>query len=416
MNSVQRITRALHHPNYRLFFAGQSISLIGTWMQRIAMSWLVYRLTNSAFLLGVVGFSGQLPTFLLAPFTGVLVDRYNRHRMFIVTQALAMLQSLVLALLVLKEAVSVWHIISLSAFLGLVNAFDMPTRQSFIVEMVEKREDLGNAIALNSSMVNGARLLGPSIAGMLIAIVGEGLCFLLNSVSYVAVIAALWAMRLKPKQTLPRKTNVLMELIEGFAYAFGSLPIRSVLLLLALVGLLGMPYSALMPVFAREVLQGGPDILGFLMGASGIGALAGAIYLAARKSVIGLEKVIVLAAAIFGAGLMAFSLSRILWCSLALMVLTGFGMMVQMASSNTLLQTTVDDAKRGRVMSLHTMALMGTMPFGSLLAGSVASRIGAPHTFMIGGICCVVGACIFASKVSAFRKFAGDGPPDVPAQ
>ena len=409
----RRILRALQHRNYRLFYAGQSISLIGTWMQRIAMSWLVYRLTGSTFLLGVVGFASQIPTFLLAPFTGVLVDRYNRHRILIITQTLAMIQALILALLILTEAISIAHIIFLSICLGLVNAFDMPGRQSFLVDMVEKREDLGNAVALNSSMVNAARLLGPSIAGMLIAAVGEGMCFLLNSISYVAVIAALYAMKITPRLTIPKRTNMLMELREGFAYAFDSIPIRSVLMLLGLVSLMGMPYSALMPVFAERILGGGPHTLGFLMGASGLGALSGAMYLAARQSVLGLEKVITLAAMLFGAGLIAFALSRVLWLSLSLMVLTGFGMMVQMASSNTVLQTRVDDDKRGRVMSLYTMAFMGTVPFGSLFAGSVASRIGAPNTLMIGGIVCILGAGLFSRQLASFRKVEDERAADV---
>jgi MFS family permease len=409
----KRILRALQHRNYRLFYAGQSISLIGTWMQRIAMSWLVYRLTGSTFLLGVVGFASQIPTFLLAPFTGVLIDRYNRHRILIITQTLAMIQALALALLILTKMISIPHIILLSVFIGLVNAFDMPARQSFLVDMVEEKEDLGNAIALNSSMVNAARLLGPSIAGMLIAAVGEGMCFLLNSVSYVAVIIALYAMKITPRPTIPKRTNMLMELREGFAYAFDSIPIRSVLMLLGLISLMGMPYSALMPVFAENILRGGPHTLGFLMGASGLGALSGAIFLAARQSVLGLEKVIILAATLFGAGLMAFALSRVLWLSLALMVLTGFGMMVQMAASNTVLQTRVDDDKRGRVMSLYTMAFMGTVPFGSLFAGSVASRIGAPNTLMIGGMVCILGACLFFRQLSSFSKIEGEGGAEV---
>jgi MFS family permease len=407
---LTQIVRALKHKNYRLYYAGQSISLIGTWMQRIAMSWLVYRLTGSALLLGVVGFAGQIPTFLLAPFTGVFVDRYNRHKILIGTQTLAMIQSLILAIAVLTNVISVTQIILLSIFLGVVNAFDMPGRQSFLIDIVEEREDLSNAIALNSSMVNAARLLGPSIAGMLISAVGEGMCFLLNAASYVAVIAALWAMNITPRQRVVKHAKIVTELKEGFAYAFTSLPIRSILLLLGLVSLMGMPYTALMPVFAQNVLQGGPHTLGFLMAASGVGALTGAIYLASRQGVGGLEKIIALAATIFGAGLIAFALSRVVWISLVLMVFTGFGMMVQMAASNTVLQLTVDDDKRGRVMSLYTMAIMGTVPFGSLLGGFLASKIGAPNTVMIGGITCIAGALLFGSRLAVLRKMAGDGP------
>lgn len=397
--------RALSHRNYRLFFSGQSISLIGTWMTRIATSWLVYRLTNSALLLGVVGFAGQIPAFVLAPFAGVIVDRWNRHRLLVTTQILALLQSLALAILALTGLINIWHIIILSILQGLINAFDMPARQAFVVEMVEKREDLANAIALNSSMVNAARLLGPSIGGVIIAAVGEGWCFMLDAVSYLAVIASLLAMKITPRMT--RRTNnvnVLQQLREGWTYAFRFAPIRDVLLLLALVSLVGMPYTILMPVFANEVLRGGPNTLGLLMAASGVGALIGALFLAARKSVLGLGKYIPLMAGMFGAGLIAFSFSRLLWLSLLLMVVTGLGFMIQMAASNTVLQTIVDEDKRGRVMSFYTMAFMGTAPFGSLLAGSAAAKIGAPHTLLFGGLGCILGALWFARLLPALRR------------
>jgi len=398
------IFRALHHKNFRLFFFGQGISVIGTWMQSIAMSWLVYRLTNSAFLLGVVGFSGQIPIFLLAPFAGVSADWWNRRRILVITQTLAMAQAFILALLTLTGTIVVWHIITLSLFLGLVNAFDMPTRQSFVVEMVEKKEELGNAIALNSFLFNGARLVGPSIAGILIAILGEGMCFLLNSISYLAVILALLAMRINIRRKEIEITPLFQSLREGFSYAFGSTPIRYILLLIGLLSLVGMPYSVLMPVFARDILHGGPNTLGFLMATLGLGALVGAFYLALRKSAAGLENMIAIASSIFGAGLIAFSLSRLLWLSLLLLLLTGFGMMVQWASSNTVLQTIVDDDKRGRVMSIYTMAFIGTAPFGSLLAGSVASRIGVPNTLMISGILCILGSLMFATRLPSLRK------------
>jgi MFS family permease len=397
--------RALRHRNYRLFFSGQSISLIGTWMTRIATSWLVYRLTNSALLLGVVGFAGQIPAFVLAPFAGVIVDRWNRHRLLVATQVLALLQSLALAILALTGLINIWHIIILSILQGLINAFDMPARQAFVVEMVEKREDLANAIALNSSMVNAARLLGPSIGGVIIAAVGEGWCFMLDAVSYLAVIASLLAMKITPRMTRPTNdVKVLQQLREGWAYAFRFAPIRDVLLLLALVSLVGMPYTILMPVFANEVLRGGPNTLGLLMAASGVGALIGAMFLAARKSVLGLGKYIPLMAGTFGAGLIAFSFSRVLWLSLLLMVVTGLGFMVQMAASNTVLQTIVDEDKRGRVMSFYTMAFMGTAPFGSLLAGSVAAKIGAPHTLLFGGLGCILGALWFARLLPTLRR------------
>jgi len=397
--------RALSHRNYKLFFSGQSISLIGTWMTRIATSWLVYRLTGSALLLGVVGFAGQIPSFLLAPFAGVLVDRWNRHRLLVATQVLALLQSLALAILALTGIVQIWHVIALSVFQGLINAFDMPARQAFVVEMIEKRGDLANAIALNSSMVNAARLLGPSIGGVIIAAVGEGWCFMIDAISYLAVIASLLAMKITPRMTKESKqTKMLQQLGEGFRYAIGFAPIRNVLLLLALVSLVGMPYTVLMPVFANEILHGGPNTLGLLMAASGVGALAGAMLLAARKSVLGLGKYIPLTAGAFGAGLIAFSFSRVIWLSLLLMIVTGLGFMIQMAASNTVLQTIVDEDKRGRVMSFYMMAFMGTAPFGSLLAGSVAERIGAPHTLLFGGIGCIIGALWFATSLPALRR------------
>jgi len=399
------ILRALAHKNYRLFFAGQSISLIGTWMTRIATAWLVYRLTGSALLLGVVGFAGQIPSFLLAPLAGVLVDRWNRQRLLVITQVLAMFQSLALALLTMTGLIKMWHVIVLSVLQGLINSFDMPARQAFVVEMVEKREDLANAIALNSSMVNAARLLGPSIGGVVIAAVGEGWCFMIDAVSYIAVIASLLAMTITARVIQPTKdANVFQQLREGWSYATHFAPIRNVLLLLALVSLVGMPYTVLMPVFANDVLHGGPNTLGLLMAASGVGALAGALFLAARKTVLGLGKFIPLMAGAFGAGLIAFSFTRVLWLSLALMVVTGLGFMVQMAVSNTVLQTIVDEDKRGRVMSFYTMAFMGTAPFGSLLAGSVADRIGTPHTLLCGGIGCILGALWFATTLSDLRR------------
>jgi MFS family permease len=398
------IFRSLQYRNYRLFFGGQSLSLIGTWIQRIAMPWLVYRLSGSAFLLGVVGFAGQIPTFLLAPFAGVLSDRWNRYHILIVTQILAMIQALILTSLFFIGAIKVSHIVFLSVLLGCINAFDIPTRQAFVIEMVEKSEDLGNAIALNSSMVNGARLLGPSIAGVLIASAGEGMCFLLNGLSYLFVIASLIFMKVKPRNREIRNSNVLKSLKEGFSYTFGFAPIKSIILLLGLISLMGMPYAVLMPVFAKEILHGGSHTFGFLMGASGIGALMGAIYLASKRSVLGLGRIIPLSAGMFGLGLVSFSLSRIFLLSLILMVVTGLGMMLQMASSNTIIQTIVDDDKRGRVMSIYAMAFMGTAPFGSFLAGSMASVFGAPNTLIIGGILCVLGAVIFANKLTDLRK------------
>jgi MFS family permease len=399
------IFRSFRYRNYRLFFTGQSISLIGTWIQRLATPWLVYQMSGSAFLLGVVGFAGQIPTFIIAPFAGVLIDRWNRYHILIVTQVAAMIQALILALLYFTGTIEVWNIILLSMFLGVVNAFDIPSRQSFVIEMVEKREDLGNAIALNSSMVNGARLLGPSIAGMLIAFTGEGICFLLNGLSYIFVIISLLMMKVIPRKTGNKKDKgVVKEMLEGFSYASGFAPIKYIILLFALVSLMGMPYMILMPVFAKEILHGGSHTFGFLMGAAGLGALLGALYLASRKNALGLGRVIPLASGIFGLGLIAFSLSRIFLLSLVFMIITGLGMMLEMASSNTVLQTIVDDDKRGRVMSFYAMAFMGTAPFGSILAGGLANVIGTPNTILAGGIICIIGALIFARKLPELRR------------
>jgi MFS family permease len=388
--------RALRHRNYRLFFSGQSLSLIGTWMTRVAQSWLVYRLTGSSLLLGLVGFASQVPTFLVAPFAGVWVDRMNRHRALVVTQALAMLQSGLLAAFALTHTITVTHVLVLGAFQGVINAFDMPARQAFVVELIEDRADLSNAIALNSSMVNAARLLGPSIAGLLIAAVGEGWCFFVDAVSYSAVLASLLAMRIKPRARRERHERVLRELGEGFRYVFGTPTIRAVLWLLALVSLMGMPYQVLMPVMANRVLHGGPHTFGFLMAAAGVGALTGTLYLASRKSAAGLGHVVTGAAFVFGAGLCLFSQSRVFALSLPLMLLVGMGMMVQLAASNTVLQMLVDEDKRGRVMSFFAMAVFGTAPLGSLLGGAMAARFGAPATLLFGGACCILGAGAFA--------------------
>jgi MFS family permease len=396
--------RTLRYRNYRLFFGGQIVSLVGTWITTTATSWLVYRLTGSALLLGVVGFAGQFPAFLLGPFSGIFVDRWNRHRLLVVTQTLSMAQSFALAALTLTGRITITQIVLLNVVQGLVNAFDMPGRQAFLVQLIENKADLGNAIALNSSMVNAARLIGPSIAGLVIAATGEGWCFLIDGVSYLAVIAALVGMRLArtPATARPR-TGAMQQFLEGLHYAFGFRPVRSIILLLALVSLVGVPYSVLMPIFAAGVFHGGPHTLGFLMGASGCGALLGALWLAARKSVIGLGRIIPIATALFGAGLIAFSFARLLWLAVPCLVLAGFGFMVQMAASNTVIQTIVDDEKRGRVMSFYMMAFLGTAPFGSLIAGSLSSRIGAPHTLLAGGVCCIFGAGWFARELPAIR-------------
>ena len=397
--------RALQYRNYRLFFGGQIVSLVGTWITTTATSWLVYRLTGSAFLLGVVGFAGQFPAFLLGPFAGIIVDRHDRHRLLVVTQTISMLQSFALAALTFSGRITIEWIVVLNVVQGIVNAFDMPGRQSFLIQMIEKKEDLGNAIALNSSMVNAARLIGPSIAGIVIAATGEAWCFFVDGVSYLAVIAALLMMHIQ-RRGVPAagRGRAIHQFREGFEYAFGFGPIRSIILLLAVISLVGVPYSVLMPIFAAEVFHGGPHTLGLLMTASGCGALVAALWLAARKSVVGLGRVIPTAATVFGAGLILFSFSRTLWLGIPFMVLTGFGFMTQMASSNTVIQTIVDDEKRGRVMSFYMMAFLGTVPFGSLISGWLSSRIGAPHTLAVGGLCCCGGAAWFARQLPAIRQ------------
>ncbi len=396
--------RALRYRNYRLFFGGQIVSLAGTWITMTATSWLVYRLTGSAVLLGVVGFAGQFPAFLMGPFAGIVVDRWDRHRLLVVTQTVSMLQSFALAVLTLSGHITVEAIVILSVVQGVVNAFDMPGRQAFLITMIDNKEDLGNAIALNSSMVNAARLVGPSIAGIVIAVASEGWCFLIDGFSYAAVIVALLKMRIPPAAEAPvRRRNAWQQFNEGWQYATRSRPIRSIILLLALVSLVGVPYSVLMPVFATKTFHGGPNTLGFLMTSSGCGALAGALWLAQRRSVIGLGRIISISTALFGAGLIAFSFSPALWIAVPALVVAGFGFMVQMASSNTVIQTIVDDEKRGRVMSFYMMAFLGTAPFGSLMAGWMSSRIGAPLTLRLGGLCCAAGAAWFASELPAIR-------------
>lgn len=396
---------ALSHRNFRLFLGGQIISLAGTWMQQVALGWLVYRLTRSSFLLGLVGSAGQLPGLVLTPLAGVWADRWNRRCMVIGTQALAMTQALMLAALVLGHVVVFWHILALSLFLGLVNAVDIPGRQAFLVQMVEGRESLANAIALNSSVFNVARLVGPMVAGLLIGLVGEGMVFLLNGLSYVAVIGALLAMRIAEEPPAEGSVEpVLRNLRRGVAYAFGFAPIRAILFLLALVGVAGAPYAVLLPVFATDVLKGGAHTLGFLTSATGLGALAGALYLARRTTVRGLGRMIVAAVTLFGLGLVAFAFSRDERLSVAVLLLAGFGVMVHMAASNTILQTIVDEDKRGRVMSLYALAWMGTLPLGSLLGGALAARIGAPRTVLLGGLACLAGAAAFARSLPSVRE------------
>lgn len=403
-NHFNNIFRAFRSRNYRLFFMGQCISLIGTWMQQTAISWLVYRLTGSPFLLGLMAFAGQIPSFFVAPFAGVLVDRWNRHRVLLLTQALSMLQASALAALVMSGNIQMHHILILSLFIGLVNAFDMPTRQSFVIHMVEDKKLLGNAIALNSSMVHVARMIGPPIAGIIIAVAGEGICFSLNAASYIAVITGLLLMHINPIRTEGKQTQFLSAMKEGISYAFGFPPIRSIVLLLAFTSLLAMPYVVLLPVFAKDIFHGGSHTLGYLMGATGIGAFFGAIFLASRKSVAGLGRMLVIASSVLGGAIVIFSHSTLFGLSLVLLLFTGFGMMVTLTSSNSILQTIVDEDKRGRVMSFYTMAFMGMVPFGNLLYGALASKVGAQNTVLAGGVCCIAGSILFARRLPAMRR------------
>jgi MFS family permease len=397
--------RAMRHRNFQLFFGGQLISLTGTWMQSVAQSWLVYRLTGSVVLLGFVGFAGQIPVFLLAPIGGAVADRRNRHRILIATQSAAMLFAFALAALSLTGHILVWHVFALAALLGLVNAFDIPARQAFVVDMVGK-DDLINAIALNSSMVNGARIVGPAVAGVLVASIGEGWCFFANAVSYVAVIAGLLLMKIKTQARVPLPGSSLAHIAEGFSFVAHTAPVRALLILLGLISLMGMPYAVLMPIFADQILHGGASGLGLLMGASGAGALVGALSLAMRRGMRGLGRWVALSSAGFGVSLILFSLSRSFWLSAALIVPVGFTMMIEMASSNTLIQAMVPDKLRGRVMAVYSMMFMGMAPIGALLAGVLANRLGAPNTVALGGAVCVAGAIIFGLRLPVLRDEA----------
>ena len=403
-SKFKTIFRSLQYRNYKLFFTGQSISLIGTWMQRIAMPWLVYHLTGSAFLLGLVSFAGQIPTFVLSPLAGVVTDKFSKYRVLLITQIISLVQALILAVLALTGVIEIWHIVVLSIILGCVNAFDVPSRHSFVIEMVEKKEHLGNAIALNSMMFNGARLIGPSIAGMMLATTNEGVCFLLNAISYVFVVISLLLMHVQKKEVIRKAGNMFDEMKEGFNYAFGFAPIKHLLILLGVVSFMGSSYQLLMPVFAKEILHGTSSTFGFLMGAAGLGALAGAVFLASQEAVLKLGRIIPSAAAIFGIGLIALSMTKYFPVSLLLMVIIGLGLMLHTAASNTILQTITDDDKRGRVMSFYSLAIMGTAPFGSLLAGSLAKIVGTPFTILIGGISCIIAAFFFYRKLPELKR------------
>jgi MFS family permease len=402
-SSLTGILRSLRHRNFRLFFIGQGISLIGTWMQQAAMSWLVYQMTSDALKMGLVNFASQIPSLLLVPLVGVFLDRWNRHRVIIGTQALAMIQAGILTALVLAGVIQFWHLIALSLFMGAINAFDLPARQAFLPEMLTDKDDLSNAIALNSSLFNAARLVGPAVAGFVIGWTGEAFCFALNAVSYVAVIVALLAMKVPAPPRPAQRPHLLSGLWEGYSYAFGFPPIRALILLVAVLSFVGMPYAVLLPLFADPILGEGANGYGLMLTATGAGALVGAVYMAARTSVLGLGSRMVLALVVFGLALMGFSQSQNLGLSLVLLFFTGLGMMVTMSACNTILQTIVEDDKRGRVMSLFTLAFMGTGPFGSLLAGSLANEIGAPVTVLLSGAVCLLAALVFGSSLSSLR-------------
>jgi MFS family permease len=405
--SISHAWRALRHRNFQLFFFGQSISVIGNWMTRLATTWLVYHLTHSALLLGIVSFAGQIVSFALGPFAGVWVERLNRRKLLIWTQAAASVQSLALAALTLAHVITLREIIALTALQGVINAFDMPGRQSFLGMMVDDSNDLSNAIAINSSMANGARLIGPALAGLVIAAFGEGWCFLIDGISYFAVIASLLLMRFKPSENRRHSSTMIEQMREGWDYVRTFHPIRTILLLFALISLMGYSYSVLLPIFAAQVLHGGATTLGWLTGASGIGALVSALSLAVRKSVVGLTRMLQIAAAMLGGALILFGLSHVLWLSLVLMVFIGFGLMQCAAASNTIIQSLVPEDRRARAMSYYTMAFFGAAPFGSLLAGALAHRIGAPHTVMFTGACCLAGSLVFTlhlPKVNAVMQ------------
>jgi MFS family permease len=403
LSSVSHAWRALRHRNFRLFFAGQSISLIGSWMTRLATTWLVYRLTHSAMLLGVVNFAGQIVTFLVAPLAGVLIERVDRRRLLVWTQAAAAVQSLALAVLTLLHVITMPEILGLAALQGLINAFDMPARQSFLIQMVDDKRDLGNAIAINSSMANGGRLIGPAIAGIVIAVAGEGVCFLIDGLSYLAVIASLLAMRITTEKTTRRTVGLVEGMREGWNYVSTFRPVRSVLLLFGLMALVGFPYTVMLPLIAAQVLHGGAATLGWLTAASGIGALTSGLSLAFRKTVVGLTRMLQIAATLLGAGLVLLGFSHTLWISLGLLLVVGFGMMQGPSISNTIIQTLTPEDKRVRVMSYYTAAFFGMTPFGSLLAGTLADHFGPLHTLMVTGTCCLAGALWFTIELPKMR-------------
>lgn len=400
---LKAIGRAFRYRNYRLYFTGQSISLVGTWLQLTALPWLVYSLTGSVFLLGLVGFLSQIPAFFLTPIAGVWIDRFDCRRLLLITQTASLVQALVLWLLLITGHMNVPAILILSLILGIINAVDIPARQSFVLEMVEHKEELGNAIALNSSMVHAARMIGPAIAGVLIALIGEASCFLLNALSFLAVIIAFLRMKMTPRLKQPSQASLWREMKEGFSYVAGHLPMRSIMVLVAWVSVSGMSYLVFMTVIAKDILKGTPYTLGFLLGASGVGALGGAMYLASRQGLKGLVRLLAGSAALFGLGLILLGLSKTLWISYISMAFVGFGMMMLFATSNTILQTLVDDNKRGRVMSIYTVCFMGMTPVGNYIQGWLAHHVGVPAVIFCSGLICLLAALNFVRYLPAIR-------------
>ncbi len=392
------IFSSLSSRNYKLYFIGQGISLIGTWIQNIALSWLVYRLTGSVFLLGVIGFTSQIPSFVLTPFTGVLTDRYDRLKIMMIAQVLFMTQAFIMAFLILSGHIEVWHIIVLSLVFGIITAFDAPARQSLVIDLIDRPDNLANAIALNSALFNGARLVGPAIAGVIIALVGEGICFLINALSFIAVIAALMQIRISLKVPVASSEDFLKSFKDGFRYTFSSMPIRTLILMLATLSMAAFPFTVLMPAYAKEILSGNADTLGFLMSSLGVGALIGALYMAARKKMTGYTRIIAINSSLLGISIILTSLSDKLLISMLVLPICGLSMILTLSSINTLLQTITEEDKRGRVMSFYAMALMGIQPIGNLLAGSIASGIGIPHTLLLGGILTLLGGIWFSKK------------------
>ncbi len=404
--NAKHMLRALYDRNYRIFVTGQGLSAIGIWIQNVAMSWLIYRLTGSAWMLGLAAFTSQIPNFMLAPVAGVWIDRWPKHRVLTMTQALSLIQSLLLVWLTLTGRIEMWQILSLSLFSGCINAFDVPARHAATAEMMAKPSDKQNAIAINSITYNTARMLGPSLAGILIPLIGEEICFLLNSVSYCISVLSLLLLKFKQGTPERRHENISQLFREGFDYTFGQRPLRNILLLLGIVSLTAGPYAVLLPVFVTQYLTGGAGTLGYLMAMSGFGSLIGAAFLTARSTFFGFDKLVAAAAALIGISLVSFMFARSLWFCTLLMFCLGLGFVLQIVGSNTLLQSMVDDSLRGRIMSFYTMILMGIGPIGSLLAGALVNRFGVVFTFVAGGICCIIGALLFFRNISTFRKQA----------